>query len=138
MTTEFVPVGWSPNEPVWTQKLQQMVGNDQYLFERQPKIRYNAYGVTRDTTLKIASGVVVMPTGSEVTKKLVYFGNFFTAGCQPVVLVSLVTNSEKRITVSAQGLNQIAPGHEGFKIVSADHVGKINNIHYVSWIAVGY
>lgn len=136
--TDFVPVGWSANEPVWTQKLQQMVANDQHLYERLPKVRYNAYGLTRDTTLRIASGVVVMPTGAEVVRKQVYFGNFFTAGCQPVVLVSLISNGEKRITVSAQGLNQVAPGHEGFRIISADHVNKVKNTHYVAWLAVGY
>jgi len=130
----FAPVGWSDNEPVWTDKLQQMVQNDLYLYERQPKVRYNAYGVTRDTTLKIASGVVVMP----IVTKQVYFGSFFTAGSQPVVLVSLISNGEKRITVSAQGLNQLAPGHEGFQIISADHTGSITKTHYVTWLAVGY
>jgi hypothetical protein len=115
-----------------------MTSNDQYLFERTPSVRYNAYGVTRDTTLKIASGIVVMPVGSQVVKRDVYFGNFFTSGCKPVVVVGLLSNGENKITVSAQGLAQSTPGHEGFRIISINHSGKINNTHHVSWIAVGF
>lgn len=142
--SDYVPVSWN-GESVSTDKLNQMANNDQYLFDRSPKIRYSSSNLTRDTSLKVIAGKTpFQPHGKfDWTNVVVYFGSFFTAGCHPsVTAVAEVTGGWMRKFVAIKGLaGEI--DHTGFlaQVVSQESIpgnGWIEAGGWVHWQAVGY
>jgi hypothetical protein len=146
MTLPYSPITWVDNDPTYTEKLKAMTNNDQWLFENSPRMLYNAFGVKRTSQVKIASGVLVFPPMAAMSAgKKVYFGNFFTAGCRPVITTGMVYGNEYRIHVGMRGVDYTQfPDHRGFHVqISMDHstVQKYNRLTrscYLQWIACGY
>lgn len=147
--SEYKPVNWSDNEPTFTDKLNQMATNDQFLFENTPRMYYNHQGVevVRDRNMKIASGVrVFVVNGSGQYIEPVEFGNFFSTACHPVVVVGGVVNRNSvrcHTGARAFSLGQHID-HRGFELVAAvdqTQYGDQNIMptnFYVPWIAVGF
>jgi len=84
--TPYKPISWS-DRSVSQEKLQQMANNDQWLFENSPRMRYSVAGNVRDSGIKIIAGKTSYgPTnGPDYEDVNIYFGNFFSAACKPVV-----------------------------------------------------
>lgn len=142
-TTPYSPVTWGDNEPVFTKKLNKMAQNDQWLYENTPRMLYKAQGVARTQGVKIASGIAtVHPDKDTFNRDTIYFGSFFTVGCRPIVVVSLINNGEAYIHLSTHGISGQFPDHRGFELHG--HTDKRSGLnvftrtYYVSWIAVGY
>jgi hypothetical protein len=117
--TQFKDISWNPNEPIDVNKLNTMASNARYFFERAPKLYYNSYGVQKDTGIKIASGVATVPPNNvDYNLVNVYFGSFFTPGCNPVINIGCMSPVQGRIMLTFVSLNghgsSVAPDHRGF------------------------
>lgn len=145
----YRPVGWNDNEPTFTEKLRQMVQNEQWLFENTVRMTYNHEGleVRRSEGMKIASGVKpIIVNGSSQYIVPVEFGNFFSTACNPVVVVGGVVNRNSvRCHTGARAFNLGQHiNYQGFELIAAvdqTQYGDQNIMptnFYVPWIAVGF
>lgn len=144
--TQYKDISWADNEPLDTNKLNTMVSNSRYLFERAAKLYYNAYGTNKDTGIKIACGAATIPptTGNGISVNT-YFGSFFTPGCQPVITVSITSSYNRRVIPTIYGLSGASsiPDHRGFVgVIAANELTAASNHIYktmhLNWIAMGY
>jgi uncharacterized membrane protein len=122
-----------------------MTANDQWIFENQPNAFYNAHAIKKTSGLKIMAGYVYIQGGKgKHYEKAVYFGNYFSVGCLPVVVTGQVIQKQSRIHCIIRGLTgEYWPDHRGFTaVVDSDELTAKNNyFHYgvnVQYIAVGY
>jgi hypothetical protein len=143
-STVFKVVSWSPNDIITDEKLGAMVNNDEWLRDTMVIGKYSGNGVSRDTGVRILSGLTLIPSGkSNTDSKSVSFGNFFTEGCKPIVTTGVMSSSQRQIspTVTGPGTNN-QPTRDGMTIyvyvVSSSKKKKITKNFYVSWIALGY
>lgn len=143
--SQFKDISWG-DEPLDTNKLNTMVANTRYLFERAPKLYYHAYGVHRDTGLRIACGTVTVPRSDNKSERVnVYFGSFFKPGSRPIVVTQIVSPYNRRVVSTVYGLSGASslPDHRGFVAVVAavefnDKVQKLAKTMHLNWIAMGY
>lgn len=145
----YWPTGWVDNEPLFTDKLNTMSQNLQWLYENRVQASYNHEGVevSREQGLKIASGVrVIVVDGSDQYIVPVDFGGFFSTACHPVVVVGGVVNRNSvRCHTGARAYSlQQHIDHRGFELIAAvdqTQYGDQNIMptnFYVPWIAVGF
>ena len=139
--TPYKPISWSPQELVSDDKMAQLANNSQWLFENTPRTNYNAYGVARATGVKIACGVQIIAASKAPTQtRPVYFNNFFSAACHPVVTTGII-GFQRKIFVILNGFGVLHPDQRGFEItVEAESatVNKIERAFYVTWMAMGF
>lgn len=143
-STPFKVVSWSPNDMLSDDKLDSMVNNDNWLRDNMALARYSANGVSRDTGIRIASGLALITSRKgPLAAKYVSFGNYFSDGCKPIVTTGVVSGSQRQIHVTIDGPgSKPQPTRDGFDVhVYVDSVNKVKNItrnFYVSWHALGY
>jgi hypothetical protein len=142
--TSYKGVTWG-DEMIATSKLNQMAQNDQWLFENSPQVTYKANGITRVKGIKIAAGrVLCTKTGTNKESHTVNFGSFFTTGCSPIIVHSMLHYGEVRVHWGHKGIGSRAlPDHTGFELLgSVDQYSlKVNFLtrnYYIDWIAIGY
>lgn len=143
-STPFKVVSWAPLDPITDEKLDAMVSNDNWLFDNMVRARYGANGVSRDTGIRIASGLALITSGKSAEKsRSVTFGNYFSDSCKPVVTTGIVSGSQRQIfaTIDGPGSNP-QPTRDGFQVHvhvnSNNKKKKISRNFYVSWHALGY
>lgn len=143
--SSFKDLSWGDNEPISTDKLNTMVSNTRYLFERAPRMYYNAYSVQKDTGVKIACGTATIPPGKGwYFYKTIQFGAFFTAGSRPIIVTSVTSASNRRMILSQYGIQGSAyvPDNRGFTVCAASSTQEKNysvpKQLYINWIAMGY
>ena len=144
--TEYTPVSFSPGDPLVVEKLNAAMSNIQLLNERTPVILYSAYGITKDKGLRVYSTTAtIAPRAGTDFGVDVYFGNFFSTSCKPVVTVSLSTYPQKRFHLNIKGLGGtlVIPDHRGCSVgVNSDELNpannKLGNTVYVNVNAVGW
>jgi hypothetical protein len=144
--TQYKDVSWADGEPLDTNKLNTMVSNSRYLFERAAKVYYNAYGVHKDNGIKIACGTnTIPPVQAYSTSITVYFGSFFTPGCRPIVSTSITSSYNRRIIDTINGISGASalPDHRGFiaHLAAVELNDKANYLvrsMHLNWIAMGY
>lgn len=143
--SSFKDVNWGANEYLATDKLNAMVSNTRYLFERAPKLYYNSYAIKKDTGIKIACGTATIAPGkAHYYTKTINFGSFFTVGSKPVIVTSVTSPSNRRMILSHWGVQGTGyvPDHRGFIVCAA--TATLEKSHYLSkqiyvnWIAMGY
>lgn len=143
-STEFKVISWAPLDPITDEKLDAMVGNDNWLRDNMVRGRYGANGVNRDTGIRIASGMALITSGKAATKtKFVSFGNYFSDSCKPLVTTGIVSASQRQIFVTIDGPgSKPQPTRDGFQVHvyvnSTNKIKKISRNFYVSWHALGY
>ena len=145
-SVSFKNVTWGTGDHFWKGKLSQMAQNDQWLFENTPKIRYNAWNVSKDGGVKITAGIVFIPKqNSRHVIATVNFGSFFSPGCKPVVTIG--SNNLSGWANCHYNLIGLAgtsvPDHRGFRIraIVVDPTPAQNKFTagiYYHWMAVGY
>lgn len=144
--SQFKDVSWADQEPLDTNKLNTMVSNSRYLFERAAKVYYNAYSVHKDNGIKIACGVATIPPAKAYSEAItVYFGSFFTPGSRPVIATSITSSYNRRVIETINGIsgNSSLPDHRGFiaTIAAVEFNDKTNYLvktMHLNWIAMGY
>lgn len=147
MSTPYRPITWG-DEYISSDKLNVMASNDQYLFEQTPRVYYNAYGIRKSTGgLKIMVGVKAFTPNKKVSSvsKDIYFGNFFSQGCKPVITTGLAMGPGGRyhVVLSGVGASTINPDHRGANIriianALSSKDSRINTKLVVHWMAVGW
>jgi len=132
-------------EPLDRDKLNQVANNMQWLYENTPRISYKAFGVNKSVGAKILAGSGLVPaTKSTLSYATVYFGSFFSQGCQPMVVASPIQNTGRtRFEVVVRGIGRNQPDHRGCQIgVTTDEYNSTLNNHpvqlVVNWIAIGW
>ena len=144
--SSFKDISWGANEQLDTTKFNTMCANTRYLFERAPKLLFTAYGIRKDSGLKIACGVAAVPpsTGTWATVA-VPFGSFFTEGSRPVITTGVHGTANGRVIATIQGYSgrEWAPDHRGFygHLCAAELVASQNRIlktTYLHWQAMCY
>ena len=144
--TPYKAVLWGNNEPLATDKLNQMANNSQYLFENMPKVTYSAYGIKKATSVKVIAGIVsIAPNKSLWASQRVEFGSYFSAGCKPVIVTGMQPTAGKwRFQTIVKGIGTYYPDHRGCELaVGADYYGtSVKNVVdvkvYVHYIAIGW
>jgi hypothetical protein len=142
----FKDLSWNDDDTADKDKLNLMVANTRYLFERAPKLYFNGYGVKKDTGIKIASGTAVIPPKKATSQLInIYFGSFFTPGCKPVITNGIVSHYNGRIIPTMYALQGVGfvPDHTGFvsrlgMVETNSTVNYFVKTMYLHWIAVGY
>lgn len=144
MTLPYKPVSWI-EEPVATDKLAQMANNDQWLYENTPRMKFQGYNLLKTSGLKIlATYGIIAPTTIYAGSTNVYFGSFFSVGCQPIVVAqTIATNSQRRFHINVNGIGRAVPDHTGatLYIVTDEPSTKdvpIRASVYVHTIAIGW
>lgn len=142
--TSYKGVTWN-DEAVSTSKLNQMAQNDQYLFENSPVVIYQAHNITRTRGVKMAAGrTLCSKSGTNKEFHTVNFGSFFTTGCSPVIVHSMLHYGEVRVHWGHKGIGAKAlPDHTGFELLgSVDqyslNVNFLTRNYYIDWMAFGY
>jgi hypothetical protein len=136
-------LSWSPLDTITADKLNDMVNNDNLLQENMVRGYYNGL-VKKDTGIRIAAGLVVVTARkSNVASVPVTFGDFFSAGCNPIVTTGANATSQRQIYVTIDGPGSaILPDRTGFSAVawvdSTSKTKKITHSFYISWIALGW
>jgi hypothetical protein len=143
--SSFKDVNWGPNEYLATDKLNTMVSNTRYLFERAPKLYYNSYSIKKNTGIKIACGTATIAPGKvNLYRKTINFGSFFTVGSKPVIVTGVTSPYNRRMITSIYGIQGegYVPDHRGF--VACANTSTTEKSHYLkkqiyfNWIAMGY
>lgn len=137
----YKAVNWS-EEPITTNKLNQMSNNSQWLFENLPRIRYSNSGITKESGLKILTGQVTItpPANATTTSRNVSFGNFFTPNIFPIVILSTSSATTQRgIYTSCSALTgQGRPTSQGANIFLYALANQtLRTTVYVNYIAIG-
>lgn len=144
-TSQYDPVEWTQG-PVSLDGLQQMSNNDQYMFDNMPKMLYSSAGLFRSSGLKISSGRTAYGTKAATWIDITtYFGNFFSVGCNPVVVTTVHSWHGLRKFTTVRGLgNAESIDSRGFICQISSHentTGPKADIitgGFLNWVAVGY
>lgn len=139
----YSPVYWTDNEPVFTEKMNAMANNTQWVFENLPTVYYNGYGVKKTSGTKIlAANVLMRASTSGATASTFYFGNFFSVGCKPIITMSANIYPQGRMHLYHRGIGTLFPDHRGFEVrASSDEISGSLPIRANFWVpfhAVGY
>lgn len=142
MTTPYRPVSFTNEQPTRT-KMQQLANNQQWLFENMTRLRYAAYGLTRDSGLKILTGKTSFPVvrNRNYYYAQIYFGSFFSAGCKPLVIATVETTGgnmhRSKVVVQSRAAGGI--DNTGFTaIVSTESYRTVGSAGWINWFAIGY
>jgi hypothetical protein len=141
----YKPVLFVDSEAIDRDKMNQVANNMQWLFENTPRIKYAAHGFVKASGAKILAGIATVPaTNTTFSQTTVYFGSFFSQGCQPVITATPIRNTSRaRFEVIVKGIGRVYPDHRGAQIaVMTDEYNATINKHItslpVSWIAIGW
>lgn len=103
-------------EPVDTNKLNDMVANDDWLFQNMVTAYYDVNGLIRDSGLEIRAGYV-KAISTEAVSFFVsyYYGKPFLPGARPVIVSTPVSGNAMNYIITIRGLdNRAIPDHRGF------------------------
>lgn len=139
----FKRLNWGQPEEITAKKLNDMIGNDNWLYENNIQGAYDVLGVKRETGLTIRTGYV-KGIASEDTAFWVshYFPKPFLPGVRPVVVCSIVSATQMQLMVAVRGLDDRAiPDHRGFKMYWAQFRDpgsstKFVGEQYASYVAI--
>lgn len=133
------------DEPVYKDKLNQMVNNDQWIYENMPRVNFSTYGIKRTNGIKVLAGIAIAPAALSVNSKTTYnFGTFFSSGCKPVIVTGTQpTSGRGRYHVVFRGIGTPYPDHRGMEVTaSTDELVAKNNVMdarvYVHFVAIGW
>lgn len=143
-TSDYNPVSWN-GEPITTDKLNQMCNNTQFIFDRTPRVRYTNEKLVRDQSIKVLAGKTAYAQSDEDNEWVtISFGNFFSAGCVPVVTATAEPLGYfRRMAIAVSGLDFNNLDNSGFQAivwngeVAASNI-KIDSTGWIHWVAVGY
>lgn len=127
-----------------SETMQTIAGDLRYLYDNTPAVYYRAYDVRKNTGMKVACGVVQMvPHKAKQINRDISFGNYFSASCRPVVVVTGATGAWVSIEIAAQGGHTRVVNNTGFRIyLQSNEVGKVKSYFpsssYIHWIAIGW
>lgn len=144
MSNEFEPLSWVDGQDIDVDSMNQMTSNDNWLYNNMSTAFYNAYGVAKNTGVKVAGGIAILgPTKDKTIYKEIGFGNYFSASCKPIVTSSHTGNKQTFLSIGGIGTGNVHPDNRGFSIsLIADPVASTKNYFpnqvFCHWIALGW
>jgi hypothetical protein len=137
-------LNWGTQEPILSSKLNDMVANDDYLFQNMINGYYDVLGITRDSGLSMRTGLVKGITSEDISYFAShYFSRPFIPGARPVVITSVMSADAMRMIVGVKGLDDRAvPDHRGFMVHfsqfrDAGGATKFYGEYYAGYVAIG-
>lgn len=122
-----------------------MASNDQAIFEMKPQAAIKHSGLNRAKGLKILAGSQIFQPSLVWNQNVdLYFGNFFSAGCMPVVLAQHYGFPQTGMNTAVKGLaGTKIPDHRGFTtyVWTDDRLGNKGTLQqpfYIAYIAIGF
>lgn len=145
MTLPYKPTSWTDNEVLSTDKLNQMTNNDQWIYENTPRTKYVGNGTKTSGVKILATRALVTPRNSIAGTTDLYFGAFFSTGCQPIITCTVTpTGWQRRFFVSVHSLTgTTVPDHTGCRIhvssgeITPAHQKILANV-YIQVQAIGW
>lgn len=144
MSEDIIDVSWS-EEPVSAEKLNTSAQNDRKLRNFMPKALFKSNGINKDTGIKIMAGsTVAQPSKNRSQTQNIQFGNFFSVGCYPIVMVQTYSEIQKHLQLGVHGQGGApAPTYVGASVFiwydgPSGNKGTIDHPVQVAWIAVGW
>lgn len=141
----YRPLSFVDGEALDVNKLNTIAQNLQWLYENTPRISYKAFGLVKSSGAKILAGANTVPASkTTLSYATVYFGTFFSQGCQPIVVATPVQSGTRtRFETVVKGIGRTYPDHRGCNIgVTTDEYNMSLNKHVtnlpVNWIAIGW
>lgn len=135
-------LNWA-KEPVSSQKLNDMVGNDDFLFEKMITGYYNVAGIVRDSGLEIRTGFVKgIATQANSFWASHYYPKPFLPGARPVILCAVASASAMLYVLGTRGLDGRAiADHRGFlchfsQLRPAGHPTKFYGEQWAAYVAI--
>lgn len=144
-STEFVAVGWQPNQLIDEDSLDTISNNLLFLRNELVDGTYtNLNGAsTINTGIKLLCGrALITPRNNDSATVQVNFASVFTAGTSPVVTTSITSKNKIQIFHKINGIGQLHPDHQGFEasvnlFYDSKKKDKIKSTICVNWIAMG-
>lgn len=122
-----------------------MASNIRYVMETTPKVSFDHEGVRRNRGIKLLFGSeIVQPANRWNQTREIYFGNYFSAGCKPVVIPTHYGLPQTGVNIAPKGLGETKlPDHRGFAVYMwADgwnrNQGKIVHPIHIGYVAAGW
>lgn len=119
MASVYKHIGWGPNEPVSTLKLNDMIANSDWLFQNALTGYYDVLGIVRDSGLSMRTGYI-KALQTEDTGVFIgsYYSRPFIPGVRPVVLTGMACDNYFGLLHATKGLDGRAiPDHRGFNLM---------------------
>jgi hypothetical protein len=135
----YVPTSWG-DEPIFTDKLNQMTNNDQWLFENSPRMYYSGYGVKKPNGIKIMGSVLTLAGSKTKAQYGTYnFGTFFSSGCLPIVATSVNPQSGYAgFSLAIRGISSNVIDNRGFIATLYADAPFHPSVAYIHFIALGW
>lgn len=140
--TQYKDISWG-DEPISTDKMNQMAQNDKYLNDTMPRVWFRSFGVNRQDRVKVMVGAVLVPkSNSQTSSQRFYFGSYFSQGCIPIIQTAMnPQGTQWKLHHTIKGINSFFPDNVGFTaIVGANESRADRNkilapvwIHFVAW-----
>lgn len=138
----FEPISFfNDNDAVDLKRLNDIVGNLEYLNASKLTMRYDAYGTVRSDNMKIAAGTIDVTSNASNRTRQIFIPSFFTPGTRPVVTVSLASTTRRRAYISIANLasTSVSLDYDGFSVhVESASGDPLTGGQIVNWMAVGY
>lgn len=103
----FTPVTWTAGEDITAEKLNQMSANINEMYEQFSSMRVDFDGREESAGRPVklwAGNARFPPTGTQRAMVTVDFPtNYFSAGCQPIVTVTMMRRQRNRVWLSVRG-----------------------------------
>lgn len=103
----YTPITWTNGEDITVEKLNQMASNIDELYRQFSAMRIDFDGVeeSQDKPVKVWAGNArFSPTGTKRAMVVVDFPtNYFSAGCNPIVTVTMMRRLRNRVWLSVRG-----------------------------------
>lgn len=119
MTFPFKRINWGPGEQITTSKLNDMIANNDWLFQNSVTAYYDALGVVRDSGLTLRTGYV-KALKTENTGFFIgsYYSRPFLPGARPVVVTGMACDNYFGFLHAVKGLDgRAVPDHRGFNLM---------------------
>lgn len=119
MVSVYKHIGWGPNEPVSTLKLNDMIANSDWLFQNALTGYYDVLGIVRDSGLSMRTGYIkALQTEDDGVFIGSYYSRPFIPGVRPVVLTGMACDNYFGMLHATKGLDGRAiPDHRGFNLM---------------------
>lgn len=135
---------WGRTERISSQKLNDMISNDDYLFEKLFSGYYNHNGLVKDTGLTFRAGSVSIPNFNGVYMSVnTFYSRPFLPGTKPIILLGLMSSDSNRIHYATRGLDgSWQPDHTGFNLYTSSNEVPNNGTEYkgtqyMAYLAIG-
>lgn len=123
MATSYRRLSWGSG-PITAEKLNAMVENSDFLYERMMRGHWTMWGVTKETNLRIQGIVMSVPDQINNVSRFVnaYWPKPFTPGCSPIISTGLYYTDKIGVFTGIRNISGGPfPDNAGFRLEMFGH-----------------